>query len=199
MSSNWQIQLWSNSPLDPSRESAPPLESSSTGTRSLTFPERTANLRFPFAIRRPIGAGQNHRVTVRVAKPHLPVVGATVTLGRVAMARQDDFRLKLPGADCGSVKILHFKPQQHAIAMSQVRVADPAMMMLHLPTVQLHEQLAVGHQLLVLASAMAAPAAQQFLVPTTAGFDISHANQRLWTHGRSVTKNLPLRNHQQQT
>ncbi len=66
--------------------------------------------------------------------------------------------------------------------MGQFRIANRAVMMLRLPAMQLHEQLAIRNQLLVMASTVAALASQKTLVPATARFNISNTNERLWTH-----------------
>ncbi len=68
------------------------------------------------------------------------MVRTTVVVRRVAMARQDDFRLQFQGTGMGRVKIINFKPKQNAIPMREVWVTDPAMMMRLLPAVQLKDQ-----------------------------------------------------------
>ncbi len=98
------------------------------------------------------------------------------------MPRQHYLRPEFLATDYGGIEVLHFKPQQHSIPMGQFRIPDGAVVMGNVPTMQLHEQLAVRHQLLVLASTMAALASQKTLVPTTARFDIANTNQGLWTH-----------------
>ena len=109
------------------------------------------------------------------------------------MARQHNLRSEFLSAEhCGG-KILYFKPQQHTIPMSKVWVADGPVMMFRLPAMQLHEQLTVRKQLLILFSAVAALASQQTLVPATARFDISDANQGLWTHLLSNSSTMLLR------
>ena len=115
------------------------------------------------------------------------MIRSTVAFGRVSVARQDNLRPEFLRAVQGRIKVFHLKPQQHAIPMSQFRIADGPVMMSNLPVVQLHEQLAIRNQLLVVASAVAALATQQTLVPATACFDIPNTNQRLWTHLLSVS------------
>jgi hypothetical protein len=95
---------------------------------------------------------------------------------------QHNLRPEFLGADHGRIKVLHLKPQQHSIPTSQFRIPDGAVMMSNMPAVQLQEQLAIRHQLLVLASPVAALASKKTLVPTTARFDISDTNQGLGTH-----------------
>jgi len=98
------------------------------------------------------------------------------------MARQDNLRLEFLSTNYGGVKVLDLKPQQDSISMSQFRIPNGAVMMIDVPAVQLQEQLAMRHQLLVLASAMAALASQEPLVPATARFNISNTNEGLWSH-----------------
>jgi hypothetical protein len=76
------------------------------------------------------------------------------------VASQDNLRAELLSTDHGGIEVLHLKPQQYAISMSEFRIPDGPVMMSNLPVVQLHEQLAICHQLLVMASAMAALASQ---------------------------------------
>ena len=106
------------------------------------------------------------------------------------MARQNNFSPKFLSTDHGGIQVLHFKPQQHSIAMSQFRIPDRPMMMTNMPAVQLHEQLTIRNQLLVLASTVPALASQQSLVPATARFNISNTNKGLWIHSalRSSTE-----------
>jgi hypothetical protein len=98
------------------------------------------------------------------------------------VARQDYFCLEFLGAAQGGVKVFHFEPQQHAISMGQFWVADAPVMMSNVPVVQLHQQLTIRNQLFVMASAVAALAPEQTLVPATARFNVPNANQRLWAH-----------------
>ena len=88
------------------------------------------------------------------------------------MARQHHLCTQFPGTLQRGVKVLHFKPQQDSISMRQSRISDPPMMMFNVPIVQLEDQLIIGNQLFIMASSMAALAAQQTLVPETARFDI---------------------------
>jgi len=100
------------------------------------------------------------------------MIWSAVALRRIPVARQGNLRQEFLGADYGRIKVLHFKPQQHSIPMSQSWIPDGAVMMTNMPAMQLHEQLAVRNQLRVLASTVAAPASQKTLVPATARFNI---------------------------
>ncbi len=82
------------------------------------------------------------------------------------------------------VEVFHLEPKQHAITVgSVVAIADGAVMMFDVKTVQLQNELAVLHQLLVLRAPVRSTAAQQTLIPPAAGFYIRHTNKRLGTHG----------------
>lgn len=119
------------------------------------------------------------------------MIWSAVALRRIPVARQGKLRPEFLGADYSRIKVLHFKPQQHSIPMSQSWIPDGTVMMTNMPAVQLHEQLAVRNQLLVLASTVAAPASQQTLVPATARFNISNTNQGLWTHSQFHCNSTP--------
>lgn len=92
------------------------------------------------------------------------------------MARQDNFGSKFLSTEHRSINIFHLKPEQHPIAVGKVRIANSPVMMLHFPMVQLHDQFAIGHQLLIMASAVAALAPQQALIPAAARFDIPNTD-----------------------
>lgn len=100
------------------------------------------------------------------------------------MPRQDDLRPKLLSTGNGGLKIFNFKPEQDSIAMRESGIPNRPVVMIYVPAMQLHEQLTVCNQLLVLVSAVTALASQKTLVPATARFNILNANKGLWTHGR---------------
>lgn len=68
----------------------------------------------------------------------------------------------------------------------EVGIADRSVMMLHIPAVQLKNQLAVRNKALILRAAMAALTVKKTLVPATARLNIAHANKGLWTHTNFV-------------
>ncbi len=144
--------------------------------------KRTAVRRLPGTIRCAVWAGQYHYVTVEVTKPDLPVVRTSIALGRIPVASQDNLRPEFLSPDHGRIEVLHFKPQQHPIPMNQFRIPDWPVMMINLPAVQLHQQLTIRHQLLVMTSTVAALTSQQSLVPATARFNVPDTNEGLWTH-----------------
>ena len=103
------------------------------------------------------------------------------------MAWHDDLSLQVLSASNGRVEVLEFKPQEHAISVwRDVWVSDATMMMLHIPSVQLKNQPAVGYEPLILTSAMRTLTAEEMLIPATARFDIAHANKGLWIHTNLV-------------
>jgi hypothetical protein len=83
----------------------------------------------------------------------------------------------------GAVKVIELEPQCEAVAVWARRgIADPPVMVLHVEAVQLHHQLAVVDQPLILVASMAALAAEQRPIPAAAPLDIRHVDKRLRTH-----------------
>ncbi len=96
------------------------------------------------------------------------------------MVGENNLDLHFGGALHHGVKIFHFEPEQHTIAVGLVgAIGDGAVMVLDLKAVQLQDERAVFHELLVLPAAMGTSATQQALVPAAAGFDIADADERL--------------------
>ena len=91
-------------------------------------------------------------------------------------------RLQIPRTSNCSVEIADLKPEEHAVPMGQLRIADPAMMMLHIPIVQLKDQSAIRHESFMMRIAMVTLTAQELLIPAAARRNIAHANKGLWTH-----------------
>jgi hypothetical protein len=110
------------------------------------------------------------------------MVWSPFALRWIAVAWQDDLGPKFLNPEHGCVKVFYFKPQQDTIATNQFRIPNAPVMMLSLPTVQLHEQFTIRNQLFVMAASMATLTTEQTLVPATAGFDIPNTNQGLWAH-----------------
>ena len=61
------------------------------------------------------------------------------------------------------------------------------MIMFHIPTVQLQDQVTSDDKTFVVRAAVRALAIEQSLIPTTADFNIAHANKWLWTHKGSAS------------
>lgn len=82
------------------------------------------------------------------------------------------------------VEVLHLEPEQHTIAIGFVgAIADGAVMVLDFKVVQLQDEAAILHQLLILPAAVSPAAAQQALIPLAAGFDVGDTDERLGAHG----------------
>ena len=146
--------------------------------------------RSPLSICGAVWTCQHDLISVEVTKPNLPMVRASVAIGRVAVARQDDFSTqRLRPCNC-VVDVVHLEPKQQAVSRRQViRVADGSVVMFQFPAVQLQYELAGVDEAFVIWAAMIALAVEQPLIPMAARFDISHANQWLWSHDVTPPKN----------
>ncbi len=83
---------------------------------------------------------------------------------------------------CG-VEVVHLEPEQHTVAVGSVgAIADGAMMVLGFKTVQLQNEAAIPHELLIVPAAVSPAAAQQALIPLAAGFDICDTDEGLGAH-----------------
>jgi hypothetical protein len=133
----------------------------------------------PGSIGRAVRTSEDDRVAVGIAQPDFPMVGTAVVIGWVAVARQDDLRLQFGGADNSGVEVSNFKPEKHAVSGRELRIANPAVMILFLPGVELKDQLAVGNEALVVRTAVGTLTAKKTLIPATARLNISRANQGL--------------------
>ena len=103
------------------------------------------------------------------------------------MAWHDHLSLQILGACYCRIKVVDFKPEEHAISVGRdVWISNTTMMMLHIPSVQLKNQPATRDQSLILLAAMRTLTAEETLIPTTACLNIAHANKGLWTHTNSV-------------
>ena len=100
------------------------------------------------------------------------------------MAGQNNLDTHFGGALQYRVEVFHLEPQEHTIAVGSVgAIADRAVMVLDIKAVQLQNERATLHQLLILLAAVNPAATQQALIPATAGFDIRDTDERLGTHG----------------
>ena len=100
------------------------------------------------------------------------------------MAGQHHLDAHFGGALHYRVEVIHLEPEQHTIPVWSVSaIADGAVMMFDLKTVQLQDEVAILHQVLILPAAVTSPAAQQALIPPTAGFDIRDTDEGLGAHG----------------
>ena len=100
------------------------------------------------------------------------------------MAGQHNLGAHFGGALDDRVEVIHLEPEQHTIAVRPVgAIADGAVMVFDFKAVQLEDERAILHQLLIVLAAVSPAAAQQALIPAAAGFDIRHTDQRLGAHG----------------
>ena len=103
------------------------------------------------------------------------------------MAPHEDLRFQDVNPWEGCVEVMDLKPEQHAVSVWPERwIADTAMVMFHIPPVQLKDEPALPNQPLVLTPAMRTLAAQQSLIPATARLNIAHANKGLWIHATNL-------------
>ena len=99
------------------------------------------------------------------------------------MAWHHDVSVQVLRACNRRVEVVEFKPQKHAVSVwCDVGISESAMVMLHIPSVQLKNQPAVRNEPLILAPAMGALAPKETLIPATARLDIGHANKWLRVH-----------------
>jgi len=59
------------------------------------------------------------------------------------MTRQDDLRMQFCGAGHRGIEIVRFKPEEHAVSRRETGIADGAVVVLHIPPVQLQDQSSV--------------------------------------------------------
>jgi hypothetical protein len=115
------------------------------------------------------------------------MIRPSVTIRRVSMPGQHNFHAHLSGALQDLVKVVYFEPEQDAVSVGLVSaVANRPMMVFNFEAVQLKDQLAIRNQLLVLGASVAAPATQQALVPSAAGFYIGYGNERVRAHCSTI-------------
>jgi hypothetical protein len=69
--------------------------------------------------------------------------------------------------------------------MRKIWITEWAMVMFHIPVVQLKDQPPSRNKSFILVAAMVALTGEQTLIPAAAALDIAHANERLRMHGGS--------------
>src|SRR5258707_13331802 len=105
--------------------------------------ERVA-VRAPCPIGRPVWTGNNYDITVGVAHPALPVIGAAVTVRRVSMPGQNDLDSHFRGSQQDFIEIFDLEPQQDAVSIRfVVAISNRAVMMVNLEAVELKNKLAI--------------------------------------------------------
>ena len=111
------------------------------------------------------------------------MIWPALAIGRVAVARQHDLDVHIGSALDDRVEVIDLEPEQHAIPVWSVgAIADGAVFVLDVEAVQLQDEAAVLHELLIGAAAVGSAAPQQALIPPAAGFDIRDTDERLGTH-----------------
>jgi len=96
------------------------------------------------------------------------------------MAGQHDLDAHFGSALHYRFEVIHLEPEQHPIPVGSVgTIADGAVMMFDFKAVQLQDERAILHQLLILPAAVSPAAAQQALIPPAAGFDIRDISARI--------------------
>ena len=87
------------------------------------------------------------------------------------------------GAVNGRIEIVKLEPQEDAVSVRlEILIADRTVMVFHIPSVQLQDKSLIRNKTLVLLATVRTLTAQQTLIPATARFNVTHANQRLWMH-----------------
>ena len=105
------------------------------------------------------------------------------------MARQHDLDAHFSGALHYRIEVFHLEPKQHTIAVGSVGgIADRAVMMFDFETMQLQDEFSILDQLLILPTPVSPAAAQQTLIPLTAGFNIGDTDERLGAHGSKPSR-----------
>jgi hypothetical protein len=91
------------------------------------------------------------------------------------------------GADAADrrVEIGCFKPQDKAVADGLLRISDRAVMVTGVKPVQLHDEVPIDEQLLILGAAVAAASPEHLLIPPARRLDVRDGDHRLRPHGRN--------------
>jgi hypothetical protein len=100
------------------------------------------------------------------------------------MPRQYDLHTYFLGSLHKGFEVVDLKPEEHTVAIGLIcRVADTSVMMFNIEAMQLQNEPAVFHQLLIVLASMSTATAEQTLVPLAAGFNICDTDQGLREHG----------------
>jgi hypothetical protein len=115
------------------------------------------------------------------------MVGATVAIGRVAMARPEDLDSHFAGALDHGVEVVDLEPEQETIAVGPVvAVGDRAVVVLGVEAVELQDELIIEAEPLVVRAAVIAAKAEEALIPAAAGLDVGDRDERLRANVRSL-------------
>ncbi len=131
--------------------------------------KRWRSLRSPISICRSIWTRQHDLVAVEVTNPDLPMVRASTSIGRVAVARHDDLSAQRLGPCDASVDVVYLEPEEQSVSRRHVvRIADASVVMFFFPSVKLKNQLAGVDKAFVVRPAVSALAVEQPLIPPAA-------------------------------
>src|SRR6185312_176631 len=130
-----------------------------------------------------IRAGDHDNIAVGVADPALPVVGAAVAVGRVAVPRHNHLDGHLVGALHNSVEVIDLEPEQETVAVGLiVAIGDGTVVVFGLEAVKLQHEAILEAEALVARAAVVAAETKKALVPTAAGLDVSDGDEGLRAH-----------------
>src|SRR4029079_13299020 len=107
------------------------------------------------------------------------MIGTTIAVRRIAMARLHDLSLQFFRARDRRVDVVDLEPQEDAVSRRELWISDAAVMVLHVPPVQLEDQSSVRHEPLILRAAVGALAAKQVLVPAAGRLDAPETKTRV--------------------
>jgi hypothetical protein len=86
----------------------------------------------------------------------------------------------------GGFEIFELEPQQDAVTVrTKFWISEWSMFVLHIPSMQLQDELTASHKPLIFITPMSAGAAKQLLIPGAAGRDIVNANEGRQLHVES--------------
>lgn len=95
----------------------------------------------------------------------------------------DDLNLHFLGAGHGAIEVVEVEPEEHAIPVRlHICITDRPVMVLDFPLVQREDHCAARDRSLIFRAAVRALGTEEALVPSAARFDITHANEGLWSH-----------------
>src|SRR5437764_11601757 len=97
----------------------------------------------PITVCRTVWTRQHDFVTIEITKPYLPMVRASIAIGRASVPWQEDFSAHRLGPSNRCVDVVNLEPKKQTVARRHVgRITNGSVMMFHFPAVQLQHQLA---------------------------------------------------------
>ena len=101
------------------------------------------------------------------------MVRSAIAIRWIAVARENDLGMEFGGAGVRSIEIVDLEPQEDAVAGgSIVGITDRSVVVRHIEPVQLQDEGVAGNEPLVFRSSVRTLAAEEMLIPATAGFHI---------------------------